>query len=74
MIPPTSGDLAEKHGNAIADSCLRGLQDSIDQVDRGNFLNTALLERQLVLHPKCVAGDFFGTMVNVIEPSPCASI
>jgi hypothetical protein len=67
MICLTSGGLAEQHGNAIAEGCLRDMLAAPDQAARGDILRSALLRLQCLPHPKRATGGFTTTMVNVIE-------
>lgn len=65
--PLTSGDLAEQHGGAIAESCLRAMLAASDQAARGSIVKAALLELQRLPCPKRAAGGFSGALVNVLE-------
>jgi hypothetical protein len=63
----TSGDLAEQHGYALAESALTAMQAAPDQADRGDILHTALLELQRLPHPRRSAGGFSVGLICTIE-------
>jgi hypothetical protein len=65
--PFTTKHLAEQAGAAVADNCLKDIQDATNQAERVAVLQSALLHLQALPHPKRAAGGFAVALVAYLE-------
>ncbi len=65
--PFTIKHLAEQAGSAVAENCIRDIQEAPDQSERVAILQRAILEVQRIPHPKRAAAGFAVGVVAFLE-------